>query len=50
MSLLKSEGKVDAYIIDFITSTTTHQILNSDLPVIFINLKSPDSVRILKIA
>lgn len=34
--------QVDAYIIDFITSTTTHQILNSDLPIIFINLKSPD--------
>jgi hypothetical protein len=45
----KHKEQVDAYLIDFITSTTTHTILNSDLPVIFINLKSPDiSVEIKK--
>jgi len=46
----KVKEQVDAYIIDFLTSTTTHQILNSDLPVIFINLKSPDISEDIKIS
>ncbi len=37
----KLNEKFDAYIIDFISSTTTAYILKSNLPVIFINIDAP---------